>query len=110
MKGQVWQEYVVAAAAVVLLAVVAVGFLFQPSVDAIICSTAYLRAQSEIARQEYLLATDYGIIRFSCSRNSSGMDVNVTCDCNDPSLVGGAVWDTLNRFGVNPNVLVTKLG
>lgn len=109
MKGQVWQDYVLVFAGVVLLAAVAIAYIYKPAIDAVICTTAYMRAQSEIARQEYVGLTDYTVYIFSCDLESDPPEINIACKCADHTTVSGAVWGELDKFGItdrNPKINV----
>lgn len=101
MKGQVWQDYVLVFAGVLLVAVGALAYVYKPSIDAMICTTAYMRTQSEAARQEFLKLTDYTVYIFSCDLESDPPEVNIVCKCADSKTISGAVKDELKKFGID---------
>lgn len=109
MKGQVWSDYVLVFAGMLLVAVGALAHVYKPSTDSIICATAYMRAQSEVARQEFLALTDYTVYLFKCKFDADPPEVNITCRCTDPDKVGGAVKKEFGNFGITPNVTVRKV-
>lgn len=109
MKGQVWQEYVMVLAGIVLLGVVATAYLYGPTTRAIACATAYMRAQSEIARQEFNTLNDFSIYGFRCDLESTPKTVDIMCTCSDPGAVGGAVNEVLSKLGITANINVTQV-
>lgn len=109
MKGQVWQEYVLVFAGILLVTIGVLAHIYQPSIHSIICTTAYMRAQSEIARQEFSALADYTIHKFKCDFDRNPSEINIICRCAEPGEVENVVREELNNFEITPQIAIEQV-
>ena len=102
MRGQVWTEYLVFVALLVLISVLLASYVLPSVKDASLCSAVHGAALEVIEKQELSKGREYVLRGVSCGER----EVNVYCVCFNADEVREAVERTLERFGESKSVRV----